>query len=152
MQRHLMKAEICWRTDSQLRYHSVFLMCLWNCEQFRSSQMAAAGFGKCLQVLNPPILIQFSFECQGSARQEDHMSMSARWEGLVNIMYLSLVRISSRGANCISHTILNCSYWNCVLQEPQAELFNLHNSVLQLDHRLLTLRARKLQQACEVQL
>lgn len=38
------------------------------------------------------------------------------------------------------------------LQEPQAELSNLHNSVLQLDHRLLTLRARKLQQACEVQL
>jgi hypothetical protein len=36
--------------------------------------MAAAGFGKCLQVLNPPILIQFSFECEGSARQEDHVS------------------------------------------------------------------------------
>jgi hypothetical protein len=37
--------------------------------------MAAAGFGKCLQVLNPPsILIQFSFECQGSARQEDRVS------------------------------------------------------------------------------
>jgi hypothetical protein len=45
--------------------------------------MAAAGFGKCLQVLNPPILIQFSFECEGSAR-EDHVwrvgQGSATWE------------------------------------------------------------------------
>jgi hypothetical protein len=50
--------------------------------------MAGAGFGKCLQVLNPPILIQFSIECQGSARQEDHVSRvgqgSARQEDHVS--------------------------------------------------------------------
>ncbi len=36
--------------------------------------MDAARFGKSLQVLNPPILIQFLIECQGSARQEDQVS------------------------------------------------------------------------------
>ncbi len=83
-------------------------------------------------------LLDEKIVCQGCVQdlldKKIICQVSARWEDLVNIMYLSLVCISSRGANCISHTILNCSYWNCVLQKPQAELCNLHNSVLQLDH------------------